>query len=202
MQGGLCKACVLFDDIPKGGQNMRGNFVSKAFQNIVKSEKIMWHEQTLYHQAAMEKMLIFIKNYENPTERVDHDKSATSNYDRNVDIMRKIIEAVSVCARQGIPLRGHLDHGKPSEESEVASVSCNRGNFLAILQVLANNDEILKKHLEEGSKNAKMTTWKIQNDIISCIAQFVRGKIAELIDDRYYAIIADEVKDRHANKEI
>ena len=37
---------------------------------------------------------------------------------------------------------------------------------------------------------------------ISCTAQFVRGNIAELIDHRYYAIIADVVTDRHSSKEI
>ena len=73
---------------------------------------------------------------------------------------------------------------------------------MAKLQVLAKNDKILKKHLEEGSKNAKIITWKVQNDIISCTAQFVRGNIAELIDHRYYAIIADVVTDRHSSKEI
>ena len=75
------------------GKNMRGKFVSKAFQDIVKSEKIMQHEQTLYHQAAMEMMQLVIENYENPTERVNHDKSAISNYDRNVHVMRKMTEA-------------------------------------------------------------------------------------------------------------
>ena len=49
-------------------------------------------------------------------------------------------------------------------------------------------DDTLKDHLENGPKNAKMCSAKIQNEIIACIAKF--------------SIIVDEVTDRYSNKEI
>ena len=48
-----------------------------------------------------------------------------------------------------------------------------------------------------------MTLWKIQNEIISCIAESVKNEIRNIIKEcKYYSIIADEVTDRLANKEI
>ena len=46
-----------------------------------------------------------------------------------------------------------------------------------------------------------MTSWKIQNDILACLAELIRKRIKEDISE-YYAIIADEVTDRFSNKEI
>ena len=45
----------------------------------------------------------------------------------------------------------------------------------------------------------KKTSWKIQNDIIACLAEFIRKRIKDDISE-YYAIIADEVTDRFSNK--
>ena len=48
-----------------------------------------------------------------------------------------------------------------------------------------------------------MVSWNIQNDIIASIAEFIRERITENINDiKCYAVIADEVTDGHANKEI
>ena len=64
-------------------------------------------------------------------------------------------------------------------------------------------DPILQDHLNNGKRNAKMVSWKIQNDIIASIAEFLRERIREQINStKCYAVIADEVTDRHANKEI
>ena len=92
-------------------------------------------------------------------------------------------------------MRGHRDNS-----SELFS---RDGNFLAIVKTLADIDPILKDHLETGSKNAQMTSWKIQNEIISCIAESVRTEIRNILKEcKYYSVIADEVTDRFANKEI
>ena len=82
-------------------------------------------------------------------------------------------------------------------------IPSNRGNFLDILDAFAKIDPILKEHLSNSKRNAKMTTWMVQNDIISCIAQFIRNRIKEIIArENYYAFIADGVTDRYANKEV
>ena len=46
-----------------------------------------------------------------------------------------------------------------------------------------------------------MTSWKIQNDIIACLAESIMKKIKEDILE-YYAIFAGEVTNGFSNKEI
>ena len=67
LEGGLCKACVLFD---KSEEN-RGIFVKRPFQDIKKSEKIWEHDESKYHNAAMKAAQEFIYLYENPDSNVD-----------------------------------------------------------------------------------------------------------------------------------
>ena len=47
----------------------------------------------------------------------------------------------------------------------------------------------------------KKTSWKIQNDIIACLAEFIRKRIKDDISE-YYALIAEEVTDQFSNKKI
>ena len=95
---------------------------------------------------------------------------------------------------KALPLGGHRNNS--------SDLFSRDGNFLAIVKTLTDFDPILKDHLETGSKNAKMTSWKIQNDI-SCIPEStwteIRNKLKEF---KYYSIIADEVAKRFVNKEI
>ena len=69
------------------------------------------------------------------------------------------------------------------------------------MTAFAKLDPILKEHLENEAKNAKMTSWKIQNDIIACLAEFIRKRIKEDIS-KHYAIIADVHTDQFSYKEI
>ena len=47
-----------------------------------------------------------------------------------------------------------------------------------------------------------MFSEKIQNEIITRIAKFVRMKIKDMEETKYFPIIADEVTDMYSNKEI
>ena len=67
-----------------------------------------------------------------------------------------------------------------------------RGNFLAIINLFSTFDDALKVHLENSTKNAKMVSWQIQNDIIKCLSESVWSKIKNEIPN-YFAIIANEV---------
>ena len=84
------------------------------------------------------------------------------------------------------------------------NISGNRSNFPATLEAFAKIDPILKEHLPlSKKKNARMMTWKVQKEIISWIAPFIRSRIKEIIDrETYYAITADKVTDKYANKVI
>ena len=98
-----------------------------------------------------------MKTYEDPTSHVDNDINKQKRIDRNVNILELVIKAVNL-SKQGLPLRGHRDNS--------GDLFSRDGNFLAVAKTLADTDPILKDHLETGSKNTQMTSWKLQNQII------------------------------------
>ncbi len=53
----------------------------------------------------------------------------------------------------------------------------NRGNFIAILQLMAKGDPLLHKHLLTAKRNAIYTSKTIQNEVIHIICFFGPGEI-------------------------
>ncbi|XP_065060529.1 uncharacterized protein LOC135687791 [Rhopilema esculentum] len=79
----------------------------------------------------------------------------------------------------------------------------NRRNFLAIMELIAKYDPIVKEHLKSGQRNAKMLSWKTQNDIIANAALVIKNQIKDMISiPKFYAVIVDEVTKKFANKEV
>ena len=85
-------------------------------------------------------------------------------------ILPMIFEAVVLCARQRIALQGHkqdkLDFGNPPTH--------NKGNFIAILRLLASGNDTLDDHLKTGPRNAKYISKTIQNQILEIAADQIR----------------------------
>ena len=104
LKGGLCKACILFD---KADEVNRGIFVKRAYQDLNKPEKIPEHAQTKYHNDA-------VIPTENPTENIDYDMqickypNMQTRYDKNIQVLMRIIDAVLIYARQWIALE-HIE---------------------------------------------------------------------------------------------
>ena len=104
---------------------------------------------------------------------MNHDEKGESNYERNVHILKMIIEALILCAEQGLALRGHRDHMK----------EVHHENFLAIVNTFAKSDTIIKDQCTYNC-NAKVLSWNIRNDIISCGAEFVEDCIKEHVSEK------------------
>ena len=142
LNGGLCNVCVLFDD---PDVKNRGIFVKKAFQDCSKPEKVKEHNNLQYHQAAMLKAQKFRENYEGVSHGVDYDPIKEIKFKQNKHILQRIIEAVSLCGEQGIPLRGHREQDI-NYMDESRQRPPNQGNFIAIIKTFAKHDEILRNH--------------------------------------------------------
>ena len=110
LQGGLCKACMLFGD----SKVNRGNFVTNAFHDVSKSNKIVEHENHDYHQTALENAKSFIENVENPTTS-NFNRGSNKTYKKNLHILKRIIPFYCVQSR-GLALHGHYDHYQPDDE--------------------------------------------------------------------------------------
>ena len=97
-----------------------------------------------------------------------------------------VIESLRFTAVHRIAQRGH---NKSTECS-------NRGNFLDLMHLIGKFDVQIGDKLVNLPKNAKYTSKVIQNEILQCMADMVRNKIAlEVRDSVQFAVMVDESKD-------
>ena len=100
--------------------------------------------------------------------------------------IRAVIEALRYTCCENIAQRGHREN----------SDSLNRGNFIELLSMLGNFDEIIQKKLESCPSNAKYIHHDIQNEIINIMAGMITSEISEEVKDaEYFALLVDETKD-------
>ena len=125
--------------------------------------------------------------------------SNQSQYEINIHIPRSIIDTVLLCSRQNISLRGHRD----TFSDDTLTVS-NKGNFSAILKLMASSDSLLQTHLNSCPRDASYMSKTIENEFIDIIGDQIRTSMTEWLsqDDTFFTIIADEVTDVHANQEV
>ena len=76
--------------------------------------------------------------------------------------IKTVCAVLRLTAIQLIAQRGH-------DESDD---SLNRGNFLAILKLIADHDTIVAKKLN-GPRNARYTHYTIQNELIGIMAEYI-----------------------------
>ena len=96
----------------------------------------------------------FIDSYENPIENIDDNPNMQTRYDKNMQILMCIIDAVLICARQGIALRTHGD--------DLNDPFVRDKNFIAILKGFANIDDTLKNTLKTDKKMQKCVQGKFR----------------------------------------
>ena len=104
-------------------------------------------------------------------------------------------EAVLLCGRLGIALRGHRDDNTAEGDS-------NKGTFLALPDYsVRSSNEILANRLKDCSRNATYTGKTTQNDLIQAIGDQLRDKLLlEIKNAKWYSILCDKVTDT-SNKE-
>ena len=193
---------ILFDEKKTG--TLGRNFVKNAFQKLAKLEKSCWTWWYGIPFKGMRKREIFFKDFWKPSSGSNSWQKRESNYERNIHIFKMKNEAVILRVEQGLALQGCRDHGKPASYDDDGSLKkVHRGNFLAIINTFAKLDTILKNHMEQGSPNAKMLSWNILKDVVSCLEESVRDRLkGDISESTYYKLIADEVTEKYSNKDL
>ena len=158
VNGGLCKFCILFPATT--GQVASGTFVTTPFRNLKKAGgtkgKLHSHAILKYHRDSAARVQAFMSTFQKPETSIQHcvSEQARMQYELNVKILSSVVRAVLFCGRQNIALQGHSDRLFVLEHC---------GNFLALLQLLAEYDADLKNHLQHGKKNALYVSKTIHN---------------------------------------
>lgn len=96
------------------------------------------------------------------------------------------VRSAGFCLENSFPFRGH-------NESET---SLSKGVYLSVLKLISeNNPEIGKYTLGNAEKNHKLTSPKIQKEIIDCFAKEVTKLLCEEIKDDVFGLLVDESSD-------
>lgn len=113
---------------------------------------------------------------------------------KNREIIFRLIEVTLYLARQGLAFRGR----------DEILLSSNRGNFLQLVDLLAQSDSVLKLHLdvikEKQASNKKsqvsLLSNRTQNDLIKALAIYVKRAIQkEVREASIFSIMLDETTD-------
>ena len=165
--------------------------ISVKNQHVSRPKKVTEHAGLQYDLAAIGAAELFVKGYEDPTTNVDFDEDKEERQNKNLPVLKNIVEVVKLCVEQGILLRVHRDNSTEKFTRD--------GSFMAILKGFAKIDLDLSDYLSNGPKNAQMNSWKTQNEVITCIAEVVRRHIRYALDNlKFFSVTADEVTDRYA----
>nr|XP_028946829.1 zinc finger MYM-type protein 1-like [Malus domestica] len=97
------------------------------------------------------------------------------------------IDCTKFLLRQGLSFRGH-------DESDTSN---NRGNYLELLQFLADHDEKIKDVvLDKASGNLKLIASTIQKDLVhSCSIETIKSIISDMKNARFFSLLVDEARD-------
>ena len=117
------------------------------------------------------------------------DASISSLHEKTINENRHYVKQVArvlcLTARQKIAQRGHKEDVN----------SPNKGNFLEILELMNEQDDIVKNRFT-GKSRVKYTSPKIQNEMLALLAQIIREEITnELYMSVHFSLMADESKD-------
>ena len=133
------------------------------------------------------------KNYEEVYHGVDYDPNKEIKFKQNQHVVQRIIEAVLLCGKYGIPLRGHREQDI-NYIGESRQRPPNQEDFIPFIKPFAKHDEILINHFLARPHNAQYLSPQIQNDIIGSISEFVPKRIRETLKDHVNdSEIANEV---------
>ncbi|CAL8116952.1 unnamed protein product [Prunus armeniaca] len=96
------------------------------------------------------------------------------------------IKCTKFLLRQGLAFRGHNE----------SATSSNRGNYLELLQFLADNDDKVKEVVMENAPgNLKLLAPCIQKEIVNSCALETLDAIMDGLKDRFFSILVDEARD-------
>ncbi|KAJ4939828.1 hypothetical protein JOQ06_029264 [Pogonophryne albipinna] len=177
-----CYACRHFSppnstdtvfDSPSGFKNWKkATYKEGGFANHAKSER---------HTHAM----IAWKDYQravtsNATLANVLNKEHKKLVQENREYIKTIAEVLLLTATQNIAQRGHNE----------SAGSDNKGNFMTILETIANHDKAVKKRLT-SIHNAKYTSKTIQNEVLGCLAD-MSGTTSMVLSRRVFSILSQQ----------
>ena len=160
-----------------------------GFNNWKKAEERMrQHEDSEGHRDCI--ILFHLRSTE--LAHVDHDLAKQCQKQKKywVEVVRRVVAVVTFLAERGLPFRGDDEH----------IGSRHNGNFLGVIELIAEFDPFLAKHVEEfgnqGRGNPSYLSSTIYEEVILTMAKKVKEQIVtEVAASKYFSVSVDSTPD-------
>lgn len=186
----FCYPCRLFGAVSGGQSRPEMAFAVTGFRDwkhaTEKSGSLTCHNNSLTHKQAVVAWSQYTLNVQRGTTISERMGSVRAEQiENNRHYLKTVAEILLLCSQQEIALRGHRE----------SPTSVDRGNFLEILKLVANHDQIIHHRLTDGPRNATYTSAEIQNELLNVMGGMVQKKISVAAQKAgLYSILADESK--------
>ena len=151
-------------------------------------ERMRQHKDSEGHRDCI--ILFHLRSTE--SAHVDHDLEKQCQKQKKywVEVVRRVVAVVTFLAERGLPFRG---------DDELIGIRRN-GNFLGVIELIAEFDPFLAKHVEEfgnkGRGNPSYLSSTIYEEVIQIMAKKVKEHIvAEVAASKYYSVSVDSTPD-------
>ncbi|CAL8152879.1 unnamed protein product [Prunus armeniaca] len=184
----FCLHCYLFKcDFDKQGKAGSDVFTEKGFKNWRKGlENFRDHVgQVGSHHNKATQHCIDLMNQKQHVETIVIKQTDQARVNYRI-LLTAALDCTRYLLRQGLPFRGH-------DESETSS---NKGNYVELLQFLADHDEKVRAVVFENAPgNLKYIAPNIQKELVNSCAIETIDAIIRDIDDAFFSILVDESRD-------
>lgn len=151
-------------------------------------DRILAHEKSASHRESMLALLRRTRNVGTVDAVLRQQRDDVAKYWR--EVLRRVVAVIKFLSVRGLAFRG---------DNELLGSSSN-GNYLGLMELIAEFDPFLKEHLEKYGQKGRGTTSYLSStvcDELMCLmAEKVKRKIAsELQHAQYFSLITDSTPD-------
>ncbi|KAK7320132.1 hypothetical protein RJT34_04866 [Clitoria ternatea] len=160
-------------------------FITQGFMNWKKSDRFQVHvgASNSPHNQAWNSCQALMK------QKQHINVALCKQSDQAKEDYRTHLTAIVDCIRfllcQGLAFRGN----------DESTSSCNKGNFLELLDFLTNHNEAIHKVLKNARGNLKLVAPTIQKDIVRAFTNETTKAILDDLGDKLFTILIDESRD-------
>lgn len=179
----FCFPCKLFSN------DLDNVFVKNGFNNWKKTDiALKSHENSKEHHECVMKWL----DHSSKNSRIDKNKEESMKSETKywTEVLKRVISVIRFLTERGLPIRGKDEiFGSPKN-----------GNYLGLLELLADYDAFMKDHIknyaDKGRGNASYLSKTICEELVELIAKKVRRIIVnEVQQAKYWGLVVDSTPD-------
>jgi hypothetical protein len=203
LAGLFCRICVFFAPENVGAAKSAAKQLvtepCRRFSRLTGPNGFLYeHNKVHYHLSAKVAADNFRLRIHQPEFSVDNQLSSALEKKKteNRQIIRGIAEVILLCARMGLPLRGHRDDGQLPPPPSINDIVTDQGQFRTMVQLYTLGNETLARHLANNAANATYLSKTTQNELIESMATVIRRNVSkEVKSAEFFSVIADETTD-------